>query len=126
MELNIVSNDKIIFSSYQDDLMSCYPKEYIKWVAGQLNCDESDLRLLAVHPDFEEQDEEGWGVDSFFPANTEFEQCEIIHSDFEKETLKFEKFAIGEVIKIQVNGKTLIADYNASPCTVWINKQDIW
>lgn len=125
MELRTVDNDNIIFSSPQDNAMSCYPLEYVKWVAEQLNCKKSDLRLLAVHPDFEEHDEEGWYVESFFPAKTEISR-EVIHSDGEKETLHLEMFAIGEVLKLQVNGKTLIVDYNASPCTVWINKADLW
>lgn len=125
MELNVVNNNDVIFSSQQNDYMSCYPTEYIEWVAKQLNCDKSDLRLLAVHPDFEEDDEEGWDIKSFFPAKTEINR-EVIHSDNEKETLYLENFAIGVVLKLQVNDKNLIADYNASPCTLWINKIDLW
>lgn len=95
MELNVISNDNIIFSSYQDDYMSCYPKEYIKWVAEQLNCNESDLRLLAVHPDFKEQDEEGCNIESFFPAKTEISR-EIVHSDMDEnlQTLTFENLLL--------------------------------
>ena len=101
-----------------------YPSEYVEWIAKQLNCKKSDLCLLAVHPDFEESDEEGWNIESFFPAKTEIKQ-EIIHSDIRKKTLHFENFAIGEVLKIQVNNKMFIADYNASPCAVWANKANL-
>lgn len=125
MELRTIPNNSIFFSSLQDEVISSYPLEYVKWVAKQLNCKKSDLRLLMIHPDFEEDDEEGWSVESFFPAKTEINR-EVIHSDGEKEILHLEMFAIGEVLKLQVNGKTLIADYNTSPCTVWINEADLW
>lgn len=130
MELRTIPNNIIFFSSLQDEVISSYPLEYVKWVAKQLNCKKSDLRLLMIHPDFEEDDEEGWGVESFFSAKTEINR-EVIHSDGEKEILHFEtfipsSFAIGEVLKLQVNGKTLIADHNTSPCTVWINEADLW
>lgn len=125
MELRTISNDSIFFSSLQDDVMSCYPMEYVKWVAEQLNCKKSDLRLLAVHPDFEESDKDGWNIESFFPAKTEI-KLNVINSDDEKEIPHFEMFNIGNVLKLQVNNKTLIADYNDSPCIIWINKADLW
>lgn len=108
----------------QDDFLSVYPSEYIEWITKQLNCKKSDLCLLAVHPDFEESDEEGWNIESFFPAKTEIKQ-EIVHSDDRKKMLYFENFAIGDVLKIQVNNKVFIADYNASPCSVWANKANL-
>lgn len=106
------------------DYLFCYPLVYIEWIAEQLNCKKSDLCLLAVHPDFEESDVVGWNIESFFPANTEIKQ-ETIHSDDKKVFFHFENFAIGEVLKIQVNDKVFIADYNASPCTVWANKANL-
>lgn len=126
MELKIVNNDNIIFSSIADEIKSCYPLEYLKWIAKQLRCKISDLRILAVHSDFQEKDEEGWKIKSFFPADTKISRREVIHSDKNRVFFHFENFAIGEVRKIQVNRKPLIYDYNASPCTVWINKADLW
>lgn len=128
MELNPLSNDNIFFSSIQDDYMSVYPLEYIRWVAKQLNCKKGqELRLLLVHPDFQEHDEEGWRIESFFPAKTEINQ-EVIHSDMDEnlQAIHLENFAIGEILKLQINGKTLIADYNVSPFSVWINEEDLW
>lgn len=115
---------KTIEITQDDDYLLIWPSEYIEWITEQLNCEKSDLCLLAVHPDFEESDEEGWNIESFFPANTEIKQ-EIIHSDDRKVVFDFADFAIGEVLKIQVNDKVFIADYNASPCTVWANKTNL-
>ena len=99
MELRTIENDNVFFSSPQDNVMSGYPLKYVKWVAEQLNCKKSDLRLLAVHPDFEEHDEEGWRIESFFPAKTEINR-EVIHSDGVKETLHLEMFALVAFIKL--------------------------
>lgn len=126
MELKIINNDNIIFSSIADDIMSGYPMEYIRWIANQLRCKIDDLCLLDVHPDFKESDEEGWKIKSFFPAGTKISRREIIHSDGKVEKFHFDHFVIGEVRKIQVNKRPLIYDYNASPITVWIKKQDLW
>ena len=115
---------KTIDITQDDDYLLFYPSEYIRWIAEQLNCEKSDLCLLAVHPDFEENDEEGWNIESFFPAKIEIKQ-EIVHSDFRKKMFHFGNFAIGEVLKIQANDKVFIADYNASPCVVWANKANL-
>jgi len=100
--------------------------EYIAQVAKRLKCKTEDIRILDCLSIY---NEEGWVVGDFLPEGTKFIN-KIIHSDNNKEysqkAFVFEDFAIGEVHELTVNGKTLIADINASPWTVYINKNDVW
>jgi len=100
--------------------------EYIAQVAKRLGCKIEDIRLLNCLGTY---DEEGWVVADFLPDGTKFND-KIIHVDnneeYRQKDFVFEDFAIGEVHELTVNDKTLIADINASPWTVYINKNDVW
>lgn len=83
--------------------------------------------MLLVHGDWLEGDIDGWNISSFFLVGTEISQ-EVLNNDKDiiNPQLQFSDFAVGEVLELSVNGKTLIADHNASPYMVYINKRDIW
>lgn len=100
-----------------EELMGIHPSEqkYIKWIAKRLSCQISDLRLLeSLDPD----DEEGYDIKSFFPAELElqdydFSKC-LIHSDGNQNKqineLRFSNWSIGNVYELQLFGKNIIAD----------------
>lgn len=103
---------------------------YIQWIAKRLGCLVSDLRLLeSIH----QEDEEGDNLVSFFPdelmLQNEDWKKHLIHSDDDSnlqiEELSFSDFAIGNVYEMELFGKKIIADQNASPFGVYIRKEDV-
>lgn len=112
----------------QDFISSSKGQEkYIAQVAKRLKCKIEDIRILGVQHTHDATGESL--VLDFLPEGTKFND-KIIHVDNNKEYSQrdfiFEDFVVGEVHELTVNGKTLIADINASPWTVYINKNDIW
>lgn len=121
----MIFNDSIDSKEIIEDMLKdSGTREYIQWVAEQLNCSTDDLLYLEVHPDFQEEDEEGWNIESFFPRGTEIKKT-LIHFDGTLETIDLPNFSIGVVYKVEVNGKVLYADFNASPVGMIINEKDL-
>ena len=128
MKLKINKASQIIIQ----ELIESHPSEskYIQWVAKRLGCFVSDLRLLeSIH----QEDEEGDNLVSFFPdelmLQNEDWRKHLIHSDDDSnlqiEELSFSDFAIGNVYELQLFGRKMIADQNASPFAVYIRKEDV-
>lgn len=128
MKLKINKASKIIIQ----ELIESHPSEskYIQWVAKRLGCLVSDLRLLeSIH----QEDEEGDNLVSFFPdelmLQNEDWKKHLIHSDDDSnlqiEELSFSDFAIGNVYELQLFGRKMIADQNASPFAIYIRKKDV-
>ena len=103
-----------------NDLLKDYPslRVYFKEIAYHLNCRIEDLRILEVHHDFEEQDEEGWELESFFPKGTKIENQRVLYDNYQTSD-----FSIGEVSKITITGKAYIVEQNAAPLTVYTKVQ---
>ena len=127
MKLKINKASQIIIQ----ELIESHPSEskYIQWVAKRLGCLVSDLRLLeSIH----QEDEEGDNLVSFFPdelmLQNEDWKKHLIHSDDDSnlqiEELSFSDFAIGNVYELQLFGRKMIADQNASPFAIYIRKED--
>ena len=97
------------------DIIKSYPgaKNYYDYVARSLGCNISDLAVLLVNPDFEDKDEEGWNIESFFPVGAHIETT-VISNDY-----KTDDFYFGNVFSIVYNNEKFIADQNASPLMVW-------
>lgn len=118
-------------SSIIEDWLSYHrKKEYIQWVAKQFYCNVSDLVYIDVHPDFIEEDEEGFNIESFFARGTEIKST-LTHSDMEDRNCKinelvFKDFTIGDVCRVEADGKIFYADYNASPIGVITKKIELW
>jgi len=93
-------------------------RDYYKFVADCLGCGIDELGLVQVHCDFADTDEEGWEIDSFFPAGCD-KQVRVLCANFETPS-----FNIGEVLEIIYNGEKFIADHNASPFGVWAKIED--
>lgn len=115
-----------------EELMELSPAErkYIEWIAKRLGCFISDLRLLeSLDPD----DEEGNNLKSFFPAELKLQDYDwserLIHSDGNQKKqikeLQFSNWSIGDVYELQLFGKKIIADQNASPFGVYMRNEDI-
>lgn len=128
MKLKINKASQIIIQ----ELIESHPSEskYIQWVAKRLGCLVSDLRLLeSIH----QEDEEGDNLVSFFPdklmLQNEDWRKHLIHSDDDSnlqiEELSFSDFAIGNVYELQLFGRKMIADQNASPFAIYIRKEDV-
>lgn len=115
MEKQIENSQEII-----NDLLRDYPslRMYFEEIAYHLNCRVEDLRILEVHPDFEEQDEEGWEIKLFFPEGTKIENQKVLYDNYQTSD-----FSIGEVSKITADGKTYIVEQNAAPLTVYTKVQ---
>ena len=115
MEKQNESSQEII-----NDLLKDYPslRVYFEEIAYHLNCKVKDLRVLQVHPDFEEQDEEGWEIESFFPKGTKIENQKVLYDNY-----CTSDFSIGEVSRITAAGKTYIMEQNASPKIVYTKVQ---
>ncbi len=103
------------------DLLKEYPatKEYYNWVAERLNCRVNEIVGLAVHPDFEETDEEGWNVESFFSSGT------CIKHLFNHKNVYVTGFTFGDVEELQVGSDLFISEVNASPYFVYANPRSI-
>ena len=115
-----------------EELMGIHPSEqkYIKWIAKRLSCQISDLRLLeSLDPD----DEEGYDIKSFFPAELELQDFDLseylIHSDGNQKKqikeLQFSNLSVGDVYELQLFGRKIIADRNGSPFGVYMSNEDI-
>ena len=128
MKLKINKASQIIIQ----ELIESHPSEskYIQWIAKRLGCLVSDLRLLeSIH----QEDEEGDNLVSFFPdklmLQNEDWRKHLIHSDDDSnlqiKELSFSDFAIGNVYELQLFGRKMIADQNASPFAVYIRKEDV-
>ena len=128
MKLKINKASQIIIQ----ELIESHPSEnkYIQWVAKRLGCFVSDLRLLeSIH----QEDEEGDNLVSFFPDKLMLQNYDwrkhLIHSDDDSnlqiEELSFSDFAIGNVYELQLFGRKMIADQNASPFVIYIRKEDV-
>ena len=115
-----------------EELMGLHPAEqkYIKWIAKRLSCKISDLRLL---DSLNSDDEEGYDIKSFFPAELELQDYDwtkrLIHSDGNQKKqikeLQFSNWSIGNVYELQLFGKKIIADQNYSPFGVYMSNEDI-
>lgn len=103
-----------------NDLLEEYSslRVYFEEIAYHLNCRVEDLRILQVHPDFEEQDEEGWELESFFSAGTKIENQKVLYYNYHTSD-----FSIGQMSKITAEGKTYIVEQNAAPLTVYTKVQ---
>lgn len=115
------SSDNII-----SELMTNEMFEYLKFISEKLDCAIDELCYLDVHPDFNELDEEGWNIDSFFPRGTEL-AIETLHDDMsDKIAIEIPNFSIGVVKEVVVNGKVFYADYNASPIGMITKREGLW
>lgn len=88
-------------------------RKFYEMVAGKLNCNIEDLALIEVNSDFQEVDEEGWCIKSFFPTNALI-KIKIINED-----CVVDDFAFGEVIEITYGDEKFIGESDASPWGVW-------
>lgn len=94
-------------------------KEYHDMVAKEIGCTFEEAVCLFVHPDKEEEDEEGWQVESFFPKGVEL-KTEIINDDYHTSD-----FSIGSVVRLIHDGVVFVAETNASPWLVYANPNKI-
>lgn len=128
MKLKVNEESQLII----EELMGLHPadQKYIKWIAKQLSCKIADLRLLeSLDPD----DEEGFDIKSFFPAELELQDCDfskyLIHSDGNQKKqikeLQFSNWSIGDVYELRLFGRKIIADRNGSPFGVYMSNEDI-
>ena len=103
------------------DLMKEYPatKEYFDWVAERLNCSINKIKGLAVRPEFQETDEEGWNIESFFEPGTRIRRLSTYANKH------VDGFAFGEVEEIQVGNDLFIAEVNACPYIIYANPNTI-
>lgn len=122
--LNLYSDERIIFKSATDFIKNLYPYQYLEWVARELNCLVSELRVLQPHPDFNEEDNSGTHLKSFFPRGTKIRTA-IVKNE-EKPVCS--NFNLPEVRRVYVNGRKIICDFLSSKSskTVWINVADLW
>ena len=115
------SSDDII-----SELMTMGMAEYLKFIAEKLDCAIDELCYLSVHPDFEELDEEGWIINSFFPKGVSF-SVETIHDEMNgKIAIEIPNFSIGVIKEVVVNNKVFYADYNASPIGMITKREGLW
>ena len=107
--------DRQIGQDEIQDIIKSYPgaKSYYDYVARSLGCDISDLAVLLVNPDFEDEDEEGWNIESFFPVGAHLETT-VVSNNY-----KTDDFYFGQVFSIVYNNEKFIAAQNASPLMVW-------
>lgn len=96
-------------------------KNYFIKVAEELGCEIKDLIRLLVHPDYENYDEEGWQLGSFFPAGARMKE-EVINEEL---GLELDDFLIGRVSRLFVGGKKFIAETNASPFIIYASNKNI-
>ena len=81
----------------------------------ELGCKVEEITCLAIHPDNERSDEEGWQVESFFPRGID-PQTEIIDDDYHTSD-----FSVGSVIRLKQDGVVFVAETNVSPWIVYAN-----
>lgn len=103
------------------ELIKEYPstKKHFQWIADRLNCKIKDIVGLAVHPDNEKTDEEGWSVESFFAPGTRIKHL------FNHKDVHTEEFSFGNVEELQVGADLFISEVNASPFFVYANPHSI-
>lgn len=97
-------------------------QNYYNMVAKELGCKVEEIVCIAVHPDNEMSDEEGWQLESFFPRGVDLE-TKIIDDDYHTSD-----FSIGSVVRLEHDGVVFVAETNASPWIVYSNpsKIEIW
>lgn len=84
------SSDNII-----SEFMTMEMSEYLKFIAEKLDCVIDELCYLDIHPDFEELDEEGWNINSFFPKGTQL-SVGTLHDEMNgKIAIEIPNFSIG-------------------------------
>lgn len=115
---------KVVTCNIQEhiqDLMKEYPatQEYFAWVAERLNCSINEIEGLAVRPEFQETDEEGWNIESFFEPNTSIKHLFTYNNKY------VDGFFFGDVEEIQVGHDLFITEVNASPYFVYANPNTI-
>ena len=108
------------------EFMMTEMSEYLKFIAEKLDCNIDELCYLDVHPDFEELDEEGWNINSFFPKGIPFGVGTIHDEDNGKIAIEIPNFSIGVVKEVIANGKVFYADYNASPIGMITKREGLW
>lgn len=113
-----------IWKEGQDDIQEMlheYPnlQKYYDMVANELGCKVEEITCIAVHPDNESIDEEGWRVKSFFPRGVGL-QIETIDNDYHTSD-----FTVGKVIRVKLNGIIFVADANDSPWSVYANSNNV-
>lgn len=106
---------------YIQDLMKDYPdtRKYFAWIAERLNCSIDEIEGLAVRPEFQEADEEGWNIESFFEPGTSIKRL------FMHKNQQTDNFSFGLVEEIQVGDDLFITEVNASPYLVYANPNTI-
>ena len=115
------SSDNII-----SEFMTMEMSEYLKFIAEKLDCAIDELCYLDVHPDFEELDEEGWNINSFFPKGTQL-AVGTLHDEINgKIAIEIPNFSIGVIKEVVANGKVFYADYNASPIGMITKREGLW
>ena len=117
-------NKKVVTWNVQEhikDLMKEYPatQEYFAWVAERLNCSINEIEGLAVRPEFQETDEEGWNIESFCEPGTRIRHL------FTHKNKHVDGFTFGDVEEIQVGYDLFITEVNASPYYVYANPNTI-
>lgn len=102
------------------EIMESYPStiDYYSFVASKLGCEIKDLSLLNVLPEFEDEDEEGWEIKSFFPRDAKLDITKI------SDNYHVFGFTFGEVFEVVYNGETFIAESSASPFLIWAKYLD--
>ena len=109
----VVICEKEISQVYFEEIKNSVPsmEGYYSWIAQTLGCDFSEIVLLAVHPNFEEDDEEGWEIKSHFSPEVKIN----VLSQFESH------YSFDKVMIIEVEGNKYIVEQNASPCFIYAN-----
>ena len=97
------------------EVIKDYPSllPYYNMIAEYLGCAIKDLVWLTT---LDEQDEEGWDIESFFPKGATIETA-TWYEDYHTSD-----FAIGFVNKITVNGVKYVGECNASPWMIYAKK----
>lgn len=106
---------------FADELEKEYPslKSYHDLISKEVGCTWEDVVCLAVHPDHEKCDEEGWQIEAFFPRGVDPETS-MINDDYNTKD-----FSVGSVVRLKHDGATFVAETNASPCTIYANPKTI-
>lgn len=113
MKQKAVICEKEISQVYFEEMKNDVPsiKEYYSWIAKTLGCDFSEIVLLAVYPDFEEDDEEGWEIKSHFSPEVKIN----VLAQFEN------YYSFDKVLIIEIEGNKYIVEQTASPCFIYAN-----
>lgn len=110
-----------------NETLSNYPntKSYYDYVARTLGCEISQLALLLVNPSFNDTDEEGWNIESFFPVRSHIEVTVITTNYNCPPDGQCNGFTFGEVLQVVFDDEKFVADHNASPFGVWAKYEEV-